>query len=133
MVIEIDGKTLWDVMESSLSSFPSQEGRFPIVSGLCVEWDSRKAPGQRVVGIWSQMMAQHPTDVDVPQPQKGEPVENKPGGRVYKIVTREYMYEGHDGCEALMGQPCLVDEESGLIMSAIIRRFLLGEYASCFY
>lgn len=46
---------------------------------------------------------------------------------MYKIVTREYMAEGHDGFESLKGSKYLVDDEGGQVMSAIIRKYLLGE------
>lgn len=36
------------------------------------------------------------------------------------------MAEGFDGYDAMKGSKYLVDDESGLVMSAIIRQFLLG-------
>lgn len=36
------------------------------------------------------------------------------------------MAEGYDGFVAFKGKPYLVDEETGVIMSSIIRKFLLG-------
>ena len=46
---------------------------------------------------------------------------------MYKIVTREYMAEGHDGYEALKGCKHLIDDENGKLMSALVRQYLLGE------
>ena len=48
------------------------------------------------------------------------------GGRMYRIVTREYMAQGHDGFVPLKGQKYLVDDESGQMMSTIVRKYLLG-------
>ncbi len=45
---------------------------------------------------------------------------------MYKIVTREYMAQGHDGFLPLKGNKYLVDDESGQLMSAIVRKYLLG-------
>ena len=56
----------------------------------------------------------------------GEPIKRVKGGRMYKIVTREYMAQGHDGFSPLKGQKYLVDDESGQLMSAIVRKYLLG-------
>lgn len=53
-------------------------------------------------------------------------VKREKGGQKYKIVTREYMAQGYDGFAALKGQKYLVDDESGQIMSAIVRKYLLG-------
>ena len=36
------------------------------------------------------------------------------------------MCDGYDGFDALNGRHYLVDDESGIIMSSIIRKFLLG-------
>lgn len=61
----------------------------------------------------------------------GAPVERKKDGRQYKVVTREYMAQGHDGFLSLLGHKYLIDDECGQMMSTIVRRYLLGasEYA----
>lgn len=51
---------------------------------------------------------------------------------MYRIVTREYMAQGHDGYEPLKGQRYIVDDESGQIMSAIVQKYLLGMYRLLF-
>jgi len=56
----------------------------------------------------------------------GDPIPRTREGRKYRIVTREYMAQGHDGFLALKGQRYLVDDESGQMMSAIVRKYLLG-------
>ena len=45
---------------------------------------------------------------------------------MYRIITREYMAQGHDGFIALKGNKYLVDDESGQMMSSIVRKYLLG-------
>lgn len=60
----------------------------------------------------------------------GDPIPRVKGGRKYSIVTREYMAQGHDGFLPLKGNKYLVDDESGQLMSAIVRKYLLGELPS---
>jgi hypothetical protein len=55
-----------------------------------------------------------------------EPIERVAGGRKYKIVTREYMAQGHDGFSMLTKGQLLIDHESGAIMSSIVRKYMLG-------
>ena len=61
-----------------------------------------------------------------------EEVRRVKGGRKYRLVTREYMAEGHDGFEAFKGCRYLVDDESGELMSTIVRKYLLGELTGHF-
>ena len=46
---------------------------------------------------------------------------------MYKVVTREYLAEGHDGYDALKEGRYLIDDEAGQMMSTIVRKYLLGE------
>ncbi|TKY86649.1 hypothetical protein EX895_004288 [Sporisorium graminicola] len=46
--------------------------------------------------------------------------------KTYRVVTREYLAEGYDGFEALKRGEFVVDHENGQLMSAIVRKFLLG-------
>lgn len=45
---------------------------------------------------------------------------------MYKVVTRQYMADGHDGFEALKDKKFLVDDENGQMMSTLVRRYLMG-------
>ena len=124
--------------------------RFPIVSGFRVSWDSRRPAGQRVLGVWlveepsaSRAMTPYHSGSTSPAASSStsllqsqsressslhdlEEVKKMRDGRKYRIITREYMAEGHDGFEALKGHRYLVDDESGQLMSAIVRKYLLG-------
>ena len=102
------------------------------MSGFRVTWDSSKPKGQRVVSI---RLALDPKDGghDEPSGQEpasldGAPVERQRGGRMYKVVTRQYIAEGHDGYEALKGCKYLIDDENGKLMSTLVRQYLLGEW-----
>jgi len=121
VVLEVDGETLWNALESSLKLWPAHEGRFPAISGFRLTWDSRKAPGRRVLGIWllkRNVSSQHEVNE--------EPIERVAGGRKYNIVTREYMAQGHDGFSVLKRGRLLIDHDCGAIMSSIVRKYMLG-------
>lgn len=136
---------------SHLSNTQDGYRRFPVISGFRVSWDSRRPAGQRVLGIWlvqepSASRAMSPfhsrssspapkSPASLSQPERRgssdshdiEKVKRKKGGKKYRIVTREYMAQGHDGFDALKGHRYLVDDESGQLMSTIVRKYLLGE------
>ncbi|KAF4614842.1 hypothetical protein D9613_002892 [Agrocybe pediades] len=124
IVIEIDGAALWDALESSLSTWPSQEGRFPSISGFRVSWDSRREPGNRILGIWQIITTADPEN-KAGTPHE-EPVKREKGGKKYVLVTREYMAKGHDGFAALTKGKVLIDDECGQMLSTIVRKYLLG-------
>ena len=106
--------------------------RFPLISGFRVSWDSRRQPGNRVLGIWLVSEKEESNNgLEVKEASiyhfvDAGPVKREKGGRKYKIVTREYMAEGHDGYVALKDQKQLIDGESGTLMSTLVRRYLLG-------
>jgi len=133
VVLEISGKTLWEALESSLSTWPAQEGRFPVISGFRVSWDSRRPPGQRVVGVWLQ--EEHPDNLSIKSLDSGpstpvlrdsEAISRDGIEPKYKILTRDYMAQGHDGFTSLKGNKYLIDDESGQITSTVVRKYLLG-------
>jgi len=101
--------------------------RFPVVSGLRISWDTRRQPGERVIGIWLLLEEENGRNNENGVHLNLEPVLRVKGGRKYRIVTREYMVDGHDGYEALRGSRQLIDHECGELMSSIVRRYLLGE------
>ncbi|WWC64228.1 uncharacterized protein I303_106837 [Kwoniella dejecticola CBS 10117] len=149
--LEIDGKGIWDTIEGALSKWPAQEGRFPIISGLVVQWDHTRPPNQRVISIYQLKRPPRGQDQDeedeIENPQDfvdfkeqedgtrvvvkqkkldlGDEVKND-DSRVYRVITREYMALGYDGFHALKDRKFVVDDENGQIMSSILRSFLLG-------
>ncbi|TXT08774.1 hypothetical protein VHUM_02902 [Vanrija humicola] len=144
--LEIDGKGIWDTLESALSKWPAQEGRFPVVSGLAVDWDHTKPPGKRINSIHLTKHShkhddsENPDDyidyesslrgaaIEVKRPglKLGAEIKNETGGRTYYVITRQYMADGFDGFEALKDRKFVIDDETGQSMSNIIRSFLLG-------
>ncbi|KAJ3741932.1 Metallo-dependent phosphatase-like protein [Lentinula detonsa] len=133
IVLELDGDAIWSALESGLSTWPAQEGRFPVISGMRVTWDSRRGPGNRITGIWltkemedSIYNGSGGSGYSTPRVVDSEPILRVKGGKQYKIVSREYMAQGHDGFVALQGRKYLVDDESGQPMSSIVRKYFLG-------
>lgn len=129
VVIELDGTAIWDALESALSTWPAQEGRFPVISGFRVSWDSKRPAGQRVLGVWliPESSPTTPADNGLRSSNEGDvPIPRSREGRKYIMVTREYMAQGHDGYGAMRGAKYLIDDESGMIMSTVVRKYLLG-------
>ena len=152
VVKELKGQDIWDALENGFSSYPKQEGRFPQVAGMQVVWDSSREPGHRVVSV---NLLKQPFDgqnsnshdlrmkirnsykyspdheseeentimVHRMAPKIKEPLELN---KTYNVVTREYLSLGNDGYEAFTRGRFIVDDESGQLMSTIVRRFLLG-------
>ena len=109
-------------------------------------WDSRRAPGQRVVSVHLDPEISDST-TNIPANTSGvgtptqpmvinvsqdpaEEVKREKGGRMYRVVMREYLASGHDGYDMLKGNKYLIEEEGGQMMSAIVRKYLLGESMS---
>jgi 5'-nucleotidase len=176
-------------------------GRFPIVAGLQVVWDSRLPPNQRVKSIDlvshhkprvpkpKHTDSSHSSGTHTPRPRPNdpshstftpsnddsdssssdeseaedllsshvkttdtsgrpisfslledgtkisirrkkaaflEPIKREKGGRMYRVVTRDYMAQGYDGYEAMKGSRYIVDDENGMLFSSLLRNFLLG-------
>ncbi|KAJ7090221.1 Metallo-dependent phosphatase-like protein [Mycena belliarum] len=134
IVIELDGSAIWDAVEASLETWPAQEGRFPVISGFRVSWDSSRRPGQRVKGIWllnepedNESGHQSTSGYSTPRLLDGELIQ-KTAEKTYKLVTRQYMADGHDGFAALKRGKHLIDDEGGQLASSIVRKYLMGSH-----
>jgi hypothetical protein len=106
-----------------------------VISGFRVSWDSCRPPGQRVVGVWLQ--EEHPDDLSIKSLDSGpstpvlkdsEPISRDGIEPKYKLLTRDYMAQGHDGFTSLKGNKYLIDDESGQITSTVVRKYLLGSF-----
>ncbi|OAD79533.1 hypothetical protein PHYBLDRAFT_129957 [Phycomyces blakesleeanus NRRL 1555(-)] len=112
VLIKVTGRQLWDALENSVSEYPKQEGRFPQLAGLRLEWDPTKPPGQRVKNARYMPENMAPLDLD----------------EEYSLVTRHYLTGGYDGFTSLNvpASKIVVDEENGLLISTLYRKFFLG-------
>lgn len=104
-------------------------------------WDSRRPPGQRVISVHldpeiSESTTGASTDTSATPTQSAsidvgqgleEEVRREKGGRMYKVVMREYIATGHDGYDVFKGNKYLIESEGGQMMSTIVRKYLLGE------
>jgi len=77
VTIDITGVELRAAIENGLSQLPNPSGRFPQVSGLTIEADPSRPPGNRVISI-----------------KVGDaPLED---GRTYSVATNDFMQRGGD-------------------------------------
>jgi 5'-nucleotidase len=106
--VEISGGVLRQALEHGLSRIAagSEAGRFPLISGMQIFYDSRRPAGHRLSRILIQ----------------GTPLEE--GGK-YSLATNSYLTEGGDGYRMLMNLHYLVTPLEGpvvpdAVMSAIL-------------
>lgn len=113
----------------------SRRSRFPVISGFRVSWDSRRNPGERILGVW--LLQEKETSDDNERNESSTPrlidmeaIKRNDDTRKYKFVTREYLADGHDGYIAFKDKRRLIDHESGNLMSSVVRNYFLGERCS---
>lgn len=100
--LELTGEQIRQALENGFSQVREQAGRFPQVSGMVVEADGSRLPGERVVSVTIG----------------GEPLS---GGRTYTVATNEFMAAGGDGYRGLKGAKVLIDAAAAqLIASQVI-------------
>ncbi|CAO3679079.1 hypothetical protein CU097_014074 [Rhizopus azygosporus] len=150
VVIRVTGKQLWDALENSVSEYPKQEGRFPQLAGIRLEWNPDMPPGNRVRKVYT---VRHTTTSPNPHghkrsrslalpnlsghtsrydPENMDPLDLD---REYVVATRQYLVGGYDGYDAFKvpDEKIIVDEESGVLVSTLYRRFFLGlKYINAF-
>ena len=104
-----------------------------MITGFRVSWDSRRPPSQRVLGVWlvedqadDVSVMSNDSELSTPAPKDGEAISRDDTKPKYRILTREYMAQGHDGFTPLGGNKYLIDDESGQITSTVVRKYLLG-------
>ena len=78
VVVEIAGRDLRRALEEGLAQWPNISGRFPQVSGIALEVDARRAPGERIVAIAVGGVALDPD-------------------RRYRVATNDFLARGGDG------------------------------------
>ena len=83
VVIEVSGTQIWRAIENGLSTVQEVKGRFPLISGLHVEYDGSKPPNNRVISI---DIVDEPIELD----------------KLYSLATTDYLSEGGDGYVSLV-------------------------------
>merc|ERR1712137_1152288 len=112
VMFEIQGKYIWEALESGFSQWPKQEGRFPQLSGCKVVVDVSKQPGSRLVSV---EIGDQPLDHE----------------RMYTVASKPYTMKGGDGYTALTNKTrVIVDEENGVSAANLIRNEFLTRKAA---
>ncbi|CCF53628.1 related to 5`-nucleotidase precursor [Ustilago hordei] len=118
-----------ELLDNPLDSTPSQNQQRTEKEGEEMDVDVPNTAGEGEVGKLRRFSVTKVPgggyDVEVHRPalvSRG-PLEME---KTYRVVTREYLAEGYDGFEALKRGEFVVDHENGQLMSAIVRKFLLG-------
>ncbi|KAL4778974.1 hypothetical protein BJX76DRAFT_352183 [Aspergillus varians] len=111
--LRLKGKALLDALENGVSQLPALEGRFPQVSNITFSFNLSAPSGSRI--NWAKV--------------GGNPIDFE---QSYTLATRGYMSRGKDGFTSLLVQSEggeveeLVDEESGTLISTLIRQYFLS-------
>jgi 5'-nucleotidase len=157
VVIEIDGKSVWDALEASLATWPAQEGCATLSSAYwtLVDWrdpaDFLSSPASAWAGTPDANLVSECLEFGYKRKSKARKLKLKRRRLNVKRVAadtscwRENIWrrcvlphcslntwkliviQGHDGFLPLKGHKFLIDDESGQMMSAIVRKYLLGE------
>jgi len=78
VTVEMSGIDVRRAIENGLSLLPNAAGRFPQVSGMTIEADATRPPGQRVLSV---KVGDAPLD----------------DAKVYKVATNDFLARGGDG------------------------------------
>jgi 5'-nucleotidase/UDP-sugar diphosphatase len=102
VVVAVKGSDLREAIENGLSRLPAIAGRFPQVSGMRVEYDPQRPPGNRVV---SMQVGGAPLDPN----------------RLYKVATNDFMARGSDGYAALAhNKPAVPADDSPRLSNEVM-------------
>ena len=112
IMIELTGAQVLAALENGFSRVEDVSGRFPQVSGMIVEADITREPGDRVTSV---MIGDAPLDV----------------GATYTVATNDFMGRGGDGYAVFADAPRIVREEDAKLMAndVMVHVRELGEFA----
>jgi len=101
-VTEITGTALRAALENGVSLLENRGGRFPQVSNLVVEVDTKAPAGKRILSV----------------KVGGAPLEE---ARIYKVATNDFMLRGGDGYTMLAGKLApTVDSGDSLVANDVM-------------
>lgn len=107
VMLDIKGSGLRAAVENGLSRLPAAAGRFPHISGMKVEFDSRQPPGARVTAI----------------SVGGAPLDPS---KTYRIATNDFMARGGDGYASFAELSPLVPLEDAPLLADEVMIYLNG-------
>jgi 2',3'-cyclic-nucleotide 2'-phosphodiesterase (5'-nucleotidase family) len=100
--VEISGRDLRRAIENGLAQLPNAAARFPQVSGLVVEADIKRPPGDRITAMRVG----------------GAPLEDD---KVYRVATNDFIARGGDGYATLHeAKRLLPDDDSPLLANEVM-------------
>ncbi|KAJ2783123.1 hypothetical protein H4R18_001871 [Coemansia javaensis] len=140
VVIRLTGDQIRRALENGVSKWPANEGRFPQVSGIRFAFDPFRPPGSRVTSIVltaearalarrsHSMAATGDSEAEEEEEDGDDDGADEPlvMDRHYVVATREYMYQGHDGYDAMVGAEAIVDDENGITFANLYERYFRG-------
>lgn len=103
--IEITGALLLQALNHGVSRLPATDGRFPQVSNITFHVDTTAPVGERVRDL---RVAGTPIDLS----------------RRYTVAVPDYLLNGGDGYEMLLGSRTLISPESATLMEAALGKAL---------
>ncbi len=112
VLLEMTGAEVIAVLENGFSRVEDVAGRFPHVSGISVEYDPTRAPGERVVAV---TVAGAPLDPEAH----------------YLVATNDYIAGGGDGYDTFAAGRVVIDATSGDFVATQVMAFIAaaGEVA----
>jgi 2',3'-cyclic-nucleotide 2'-phosphodiesterase (5'-nucleotidase family) len=98
VALDLSGADLRRAIENGLASLPNPRGAFPQVSGMTVEADVSRPPGNRVVSI---KVGDAPLDAT----------------KIYKVATNDFLARGGDGYTMFRDAKRLLPDEDGPLLA----------------
>jgi 2',3'-cyclic-nucleotide 2'-phosphodiesterase (5'-nucleotidase family) len=106
--LELTGEQILAGLENGFSQVREVAGRFPHVSGMTVEVDLSKVPGERVQSVTIG----------------GEPLDP---AKTYTVATNDYMAGGGDGYQSFVGANNLIDKAGAVLMATQVIDYIAAE------
>ncbi len=108
VTIDVSGADLKRALEAGLARLPNPSGGFPQVSGLTLEADARRPPGQRILSI-----------------QVGDaPLEDE---RIYRVATNDFLARGGDGYAPFRDAPPLLPAADSPLLAAEVIDYIKSQ------
>jgi 2',3'-cyclic-nucleotide 2'-phosphodiesterase (5'-nucleotidase family) len=102
VLVEISGRDLQRAMENGIAQLPNAGGRFPQVSGIAIEADVKRPPGERI------------TKMEV----GGAPLDKD---KMYRLVVNDFIARGGDGYDTVRdAKRLLPDNDSPLLANQVM-------------
>ncbi|KAH8738699.1 nucleotidase (5'-nucleotidase/2'-cyclic phosphodiesterase) of the calcineurin superfamily [Cryptosporidium ryanae] len=109
--LAVPGNLLLEILENSVSKWPSKEGRFLQVSGIKFQFNGDLEPGNRIV----------PGSVYVKDIDNSNEYIQLDVNRVYTVATKEFLYTGKDGFDSFTKCELLSNPEDMPPLPTLVR------------